>query len=150
MTIAATIAAFQSLHATIEGVNSAPVEMPVFINAVELPLVFTFPGATLEDEGWAASAGQWYTHRRYYIVRCYVRLLGTGRGVDEGFQETIALLHRFGVAYMRNPNLSNAVAHLGPQISDSGWRGDFRWGDDESAFYHGFQFQVAVSEKVSL
>lgn len=150
MSVATTVAAFQALHATITGITSAPTEMPVRLNAVDLPLVFTFPGPSVEDKGWSGAAGAFIEHRRIYNVRCYVRLLGTGDGVDEGYQETIALLQRFGEAYIGDMNLTGAVSHLGPGITDSGWRADFRWGDEESAYYHGFQFQIEVVEKGTL
>jgi hypothetical protein len=148
MTVATTITAYQTLHATITGVKSAPTKMPQALNTADLPLAFAWPGPTIEQTGWQPYAG-WYSVRRYYIVRCYVKPIAQGSGFDDGYQEAIALLQRFGDAYMDNANLSGAVAHIGPQISDSGVRGDFQWVAGSDTNYHGFEFRIETVEKVA-
>lgn len=147
MTIATTVTAFQTLHASITGVKSAPTAMPNALTTADLPFVFTWPGPTVEQRGWTSSPG-WYEQRRYYIVRCYVLPIAQGIGFDDGYQQALTLLQRFGVAYMDNANLSGAVAHIGPRIEDGGVRGDFQW-TAGGASYHGFEFRIETVEKVA-
>lgn len=148
MTVSATITAYQTLHAAITGVKSAPTAMPQTLNTSDLPLAFTWPGPTIEQNGWTPSAN-WYTHRRFYIVRCYVKPIAQGTGFDDGYQSAVTLLQRFGEAYMGNQNLSATVAHLGPQIYDSGVRGDLQWVAGSDVYYHGFEFRIETVEKAA-
>lgn len=146
MSVAATITAFQTLHAGITGVTSAPEKLPATLDKDRLPLVFTWPGQTMQGEGWKAGGG-WYIHRRQYVVRCYVALVSQkNTGIDDGYQEVVPLLQRFGEAYMGNVNLSGAVAHIGENISDSGASILVYAGTE----YHGFEYRVEVAEKVTL
>jgi hypothetical protein len=145
MSIATTLTAIQTMHAGISGVTSAPLALPVTIDARRLPLVFVWPGPTSVD-GWQAMAG-WYKHVRTYIVRCYVAEVSeVDEQVDTGYQAALPLLQRFGEAYMTpaNQNLTGAVAHLGPPITDSGI-GVLEYG---ATFYHGFEYRLTVTEKV--
>jgi hypothetical protein len=148
MTIATTVAAFQSLHGSIAGVNSAPTAMPQSLQAMRLPFVFTWPGPTGIGRGWKPAAG-WYIHNRIYIVRCYAKPLTQGSGFDDGYQIAVDLLQKFGEAYVTNQTLSGAVAHLGPEISDSGVRGDMQWVAGSEIYYTGFEFRIEVAEKTS-
>jgi hypothetical protein len=148
MTISATITAFQTLHATITGVKTAPTAMPMSLNTSDLPLAFTWPGPTVEQRGWTASGG-WYEQRRYYIVRCYVKPIAQGSGFDDGYQQAITLLQRFGEAYMGDMNLDGTVAHIGPRVEDGGARGDFQWVAGSDTFYHGFEFRIETVEKAA-
>lgn len=146
MTIQTTVSALQSLHSAITGVTSAPTALPITIDARRLPLVFSWPGPT-SPAGWASSAGQWYRTERTYIIRCYVaEVTADGSTQDDaGYQAAALLLQRFGVAYMGDPNLDGAVAHLGA-ILDSGVAILDYGGKD----YHGFEFRLDITEKVSL
>ena len=145
MTISTTVAAFQTLHATITGVASAPTAMPQSLTTARLPLVFTWPGPTSLG-GWKPSAG-WYIHSRIYIVRCYIKPISQGSGFDDGYQTALDLLQRFGEAYVANQNLNGAVAHLGPDINDGGVRGDLQWVAGSDVYYTGFEFRIEVAEK---
>jgi hypothetical protein len=146
MSVAATITAFQTLHAAITGVTSAPGKLPATLDKDRLPLVFTWPGPTVQGEGWKAGGG-WYIHRRLYVVRCYVALVSQkNTGIDDGYQDVVPLLQRFGEAYMGNVNLSGAVAHIGENISDSGASILVYAGTE----YHGFEYRVEVAEKVTI
>lgn len=151
MSVKSVVTALQAVHRSIPGVKHAPDAMPTNLHAADLPFVFTHPGSTLEGRGWVPSMG-WHETRRTYHVTAYVRILGTGTGVDEGYQETLTLLQRFGETYMQPAmrNLGGLVAHLGPDIQDSGWRADWQWTAGEDApFYHGFRFSIEIVEKVS-
>tara|TARA_R110000868_G_scaffold117128_3_gene311399 strand:+ start:3027 stop:3467 length:441 start_codon:yes stop_codon:yes gene_type:complete len=146
MSIAATITAFQSLHAAVSGVSSAPEKLPATLDKNRLPLVFTWPGPTVQGDGWKPATG-WYIHRRLYVIRCYVALVSQqNTGIDDGYQTVVPLLQAFGEAYMGNVNLSGAVAHIGESISDSGASILVYAGTE----YHGFEFRIEVSEKVVL
>lgn len=146
MTIQTTVSALQSLHAGITGVTSAPVALPITIDPRRLPLVFSWPGPTAPD-GWAGNAGDWYRVRRTYVVRCYVaEVTADGSTQDDaGYQAASLLLQRFGVAYMEDPNIGGAVAHIGP-VLDSGVAILDYGGKD----YHGFEFRLDITEKVAL
>jgi hypothetical protein len=149
MTIATTVTAFQALHATITGIVSAPTAMPQAIDTAELPLVFTWPGPTYEADGWQSQPGLWYTHRRVYIVRCYVKPIAQGRGFDDGYQTALTLLQAFGTAYMSAAGvaLGGALEYIGPSVNDSGVRGDMQWVAGSDVYYTGFEFRIETKEK---
>jgi len=146
MSIATTITAFQTLHSSITSVLSAPEKLPAALDKQRLPLVFTWPGPTVEGNGWKPMGG-WYIHRRLYVVRCYVAPVSVKNvGIDDGYQEVVPLLQSFGVAYMGDVTLAGAVAHIGESISDSGASILVYAGTE----YHGFEFRIEVAEKVTL
>lgn len=143
MSIATTITAFQSLHASITGVTSAPEKLPATLDANRLPLVFTWPGPTAVD-GWEMQEG-WSFAQRTYVVRCYVALVSRkNTGIDDGYQEVIPLLQKFGVAYTSNPRLSGAIG-LMDSVTDSG----ASILDYAGTEYHGFEFRMNVAEKIA-
>jgi hypothetical protein len=148
MTISTTVTAFQTLHATINGVASAPTAMPQSITTARLPLVFTWPGSTFEADGWQSQPGGWYSHRRFYIVRCYVKPIAQGTGFDDGYQTALTLLQRFGEAYMSasGTQLGGALDYIGPSVNDSGVRGDLQWVAGSDVYYHGFEFRIETKE----
>lgn len=151
MTCAAVVTAFQTLHAAITGVQSAPTAFPASLTTAVLPLVLTRPGPTPTAGGLKGSAGDWYEHRRIYLIDVYVKPLAQGAGVDEGYQLAITLLDRFIAAYMVSSalNLSGAVAHVGPAYIDTGIVPNMRYGADSETLYWGFQFRIEVVEKVA-
>jgi hypothetical protein len=149
MTIASTVAAFQALHGSIAGVNSAPTAMPQSLQAMRLPFVFTWPGPTYDADGWQSQPGGWYTHRRIYIVRCYVKPIAQGNGFDDGYQIALGLLQKFGEAYMGADGvmLGGALEYIGPSVNDTGVRGDMQWVAGSDVYYTGFEFRIETKEK---
>lgn len=149
MTVATTVAAFQTLHATITGVVAAPVELPGSLDPDRLPLAFTWPGPSVESGGWIPAPGK-SESRHYYIVRCYVaEVAPLGADVDDGYQATLPILQAFGAAYVADAVSVTGVLVLAGatirQINDSGavvleYAG---------VSYHGFEFRVQILEKVT-
>jgi len=141
--IANTIAALQNLHAGIDGIEAAPTALSGYYDTAYLPLAWSHPGPTPNYGGWRESA-QLRQYDRNYYVDVFVMPEGQGVGLDDGYQLTLALLQRFGMAYLNDPNLSGAIAHF-VSIQDTGAtllrRGDVK--------YHGFRFTLTVREKTA-
>lgn len=138
MSVLTTLAAFQDLHASIDGVATAPDELPATITPENCPLAFTFVGAA-----------EWHEHSRglpaqdrEYIVRVFVAPVAQGAGLDENYQKAIPLIEAFGLAYLDNKTLSGAVEQM-PSILDEGI-GQIIW---QGHAYHGFVYRVSIREK---
>lgn len=148
MSTATVVTAFQTLHSGITGVKSAPTELPGSLSTAALPLVFTWPGETV-DPGWQPGASGDYIVFRTYVIRCYVKPLQQGSGFDEGYQLALTLFDRFGAAYMANPQIdANENITLHTNKRDSGVHGRMQWGIGTETFYHGFMFMLDVKENV--
>jgi len=149
MTVAATVTALQTLHATITGVSSAPTVMPASLNNAELPVCLTFPG----EGGWKHNSmdGAMLQQRRRYVVKVYVAPIPLGQGLDEGYQLSLPMLQAFGEKYMGVTTLSGAIAHLG--TLESGLLAtDLGVGIIPFAGidYHGFTYFVDIIEKTAV
>ena len=86
----------QEIHATIDGVRSAPKRMPDTIHESWLPCVVTYPGPA--QHGLAARDRR--REDREYVVRLYVRPFTLGKDTDQGFSECVPFLDRFVDKYM--------------------------------------------------
>jgi hypothetical protein len=142
MSVSSVVTALQTLHSGISGVKAAPTALSGYYDTAKLPLVWTHPGPTPAGGGWAQSADL-RLYDRIYIVRCLVMPEGQGRGTDEGYQAALALIQKFGDAYLANPNLSGQIAHF-VRIEDTG----VAMLDQGQVKYHGFEFRLTVREKV--
>lgn len=138
MSVVAVVSAFQSLHRTIEGVKSAPDDLPASLSAVSLPCVLTVPRAA----SWALQAIGLPRQTRTYDVMVYVGPVALGRTIDENFSHCLPLLQRFGESYLNNQTLSGAVERIS-EISDGGVESLGFAGTS----YWGFTYHVAVVEK---
>ena len=143
MSITTTITALQDLNAAITGVKLAPIAMPSTVNNADLPFVFVWPG----EARHTLHATAWREVRRQYIVRCFVKPMGQGKGIDEGYQDAITMLQRFVEAYTSATavNLSGAVAHITDIIDDG--VGVIPYAGVQ---YHGFEMRVLATEKETL
>ncbi len=145
MTIAATITALQTLHATIAGVNTAPTVFPSNLNTATMPIVLTWPG----EADWRAQAVGLKREQREYIVRCYVAPISQDKaGPENAYTLCNTLLNLFGRAYLDNPTLSGAVDNI-LTILDSGVSGgtfDLTWA---GIAYWGFVFRLGIVEKTA-
>lgn len=143
MTVATTLAAFNSLHDAITGVSVATA--PPSIPSVRLPAAVTIPG----EATWNLHATSIRRQERVYLVRVYVAPVAQGRGNDEAWTRAVPLLEAFGQAYIANSNLSGAVDQIGwdgNPVTDSG----ITVLEHNQTLYHGFEYRVPVIEKVSL
>ena len=143
MTVATTLAAFNTLHDSISGVSVAIA--PPSVPSVRLPVAVTIPA----ESEWNMHASALRRQARAYLVRVYVAPVSQGRGNDEGWTKCVALLEAFGQAYMANRTLSGAVDQIGAddtRITDSG----IVILEHAGTLYHGFEYRVSVIEKVSV
>ena len=100
MTIATTIAALQTMHASISGVANAPTIYPGSLNTADLPMVIVWPGPA---EASLAGLGYNVVQRRYRVA-CYVDAIEQGLGINESWQAAITLLQRFHDEYLDSTN----------------------------------------------
>jgi len=146
MTEKAIIAKLQGINALVAGVRSAPTEMPGALTTEVLPCALTYPGP-------AEHSVPWYSGRRTdrdYWVRLYVRPIGQGEGVDEGFQDCLPFLDRFPDEYHDPATI--AVADETWQeldlVADGGVRADLTLhGAPGGQTYWGIIFRVRIKVK---
>jgi hypothetical protein len=120
MTAKTIIAKLQGINALVAGVRSAPTEMPGALTSEMLPCALTYPGE-------AGHSVPFYAGRRTergYIVRFYVKPIGQGEGVDEGFQECLPFLDRFAETYHTPANIGRCTG-AGRGRCIGGW--SLRW-----------------------
>ena len=145
MSVAATVTALQTLHATVAGIKSAPTQMPSSLNTAELPMALVWPG----EATWQLAAMGLKRQERVYIVRVFARPVAQDiPGPDAGYDDCVALLEAFGQAYQSNLTLAGAVDNISA-VRDSGISGgamELLWGNIS---YWGFVYRVTVVEKTS-
>jgi len=113
---ATTAEALQAINATIDGVKSAPTECPGYLNTSELPLVWSWCGPAEHETVSFQHLG---TVRTWW-VRLYVKPLGLGRGVDQGYQECLPFLSRFQQEYATQEHTANSAWDCLRYVGDSG------------------------------
>ncbi len=143
MSVATTIAALQAIHAAITGVASAPTDMPASLEQVKRPTVLIWPG----EATWNLQAVDYKRQQRTYEVRCYVQPIAQGiAGIDAGYDACVALIERFGRAYLADVTLGGAVDTI-VSIVDRGVSGggyELQWAQVP---WWGFIYQITVVEK---
>lgn len=145
MSVSSVIAGLQAIHRGIAGVAAAPTAMPGSLNTAVQPLVLVWPG----QARWSLQALGYYRQERVYEVRCYVQPVGQDRaGPENGYSNTVALLQRFGEAYLADPSLGGLVDGL-VELSDSGVLGGGPEMTVGGISYWGFVYRVTVVEKTS-
>lgn len=110
------ITTFQSLHAGIQGVASAPTAYPRSVNTADLPMVLTFPSQAITEMRTFKTVKR--SSVRDYSVRLYIEPSGQDR-YDNVMQIGITLLQRFLDRYWSNYVLSENLVHI-QEIRDSG------------------------------
>ena len=146
MTIATTIAAIQTVNATIAGVISTPTTIPGALQTALLPEVLVFVGS-----GRAERVSDFSLHFRTFYVRCYVKPISQDVKPDKGYSEAYALLQLFIEKYLSDITLGGAVQHMGtgarwdpPTMEDSGVVPLNYAGTN----YHGFEFVITTKEQI--
>ncbi len=143
MTIATTIAALQTLHAAVAGIESAPTEYPAVIDTAELPLVLVWPGPAQWAQHTAGLGLQ--RQERTYLVRVFVQPTAQGEGTDEGLQRAIPILQAMGTAYLEDITLNGAVDQIRNGFADGGLD-NLIYGAQS---YRGFEFTLQIVEKAT-
>lgn len=115
MSIAVTTA-LQAINATIDGIKKTPTDCPGYINTSEMPLVFAWCGPADHN----TSSFQHLTTARTWWVRIYVKPLGQGRGVDQGYQEAMVFLPLLRQEYATQEHTSNTAWDCLRVVGDSG------------------------------
>ena len=143
MSVAATVTALQTLHATIAGIKSAPTSMPSNLATAQLPIALVWPG----EAEWQLAAMGLKRQERTYIVRVFAQPVGQNvSGPETGYTACVTMLELFGQAYQDNLTLAGAVDHI-DAVRDSGISGgsiELTWGNTT---YWGFVFRVQIEEK---
>ena len=85
----------QAINASIDGVKTTPMQMPGYLDSVNLPCALVYPGPG-EPASHSFNA---LTMPREWIIRLYVAEVGSGRGYDEGYHRALPFLRRFAAAY---------------------------------------------------
>lgn len=142
----AIVEKLQGINALVTGVRSAPVEMPGMLTTELLPCALTYP--------WRGPHSvPFYSGRRtdrLYLIRLYVRPIGQGEGVDEGFQECLPFLDRFADEYSEPGNIapSDETWQELSLVEDGGVRADMTLhGAEVGQRYWGIEVVVEVKEK---
>ena len=139
MSIQSTYETIQTINAGVEGIRTAPTQMPTALNAADLPCALAIPGGA----HWDSQAISLKRQDRSWTVRVYVLPIAQGAGVDEGYQATLPILQALGARYLGDLTLGGTVDHI-DNLADGGVRGDLTFG---SVAYHGFEFTFSVTEK---
>jgi len=94
----------QAINRDIEGVKTAPTQMPGNLESVQLPCVLSYPGPMEpQPRSFSNTDGQ-----REWIIRLYGAQVGSGRGYDEGYHDTLDFLSSFATEYKTQERTSNA------------------------------------------
>ena len=146
MTIAATITALQTLHATIAGVNTAPTAFPSNLNTATMPIVLVWPGEAEWRPQTAGLGNSLKRQQREYIVRVYVGPTAQDVAGPKNYYTTCnTMLQLFGQAYLNAQSLSGAVDSIAT-ITDSGVTNTMEL-TVAGVTYWGFVFRLGIVEK---
>jgi len=153
VSIVGTLAAIQALNLTITGVATADTALYASFNGVALPLVETHDGDGIFDE-------QAYGLPRYYSpyhMVFYVAPVAQGQGIDQGFQQALALKdaalavwNGVGINYNTLGGAVEQIGNLGGQGQQktcTAVRGDLL---KAGVVYWGFVLTIAAQEKNTL
>lgn len=140
MTALTVASALQTINAGITGITSAPTAMPAALNPPDLPMALVYPGPA---EHVDASFRHLQTDRTWYGW-VYVKKVGAGRGVDEGYQDALTLLSRFYTEYITQEHTDNAAWDCLYFVRDEGVRSDLSFHGTGTERYWGFVYEVLV------
>ncbi len=142
MTISTTMTKLISVTAASSGITTAPSVLPPVLNSVDLPCAIIRPGSAQ----WNEHADGLYRQVRTYEITVYVKPVAQGKGIDEGVQACLAPMQALGRAFLDNPTLDHTVDIVRQPFADTGVRSDL---DYAGTPYHGFQFELDITEKTS-
>jgi hypothetical protein len=135
------VTALQTINASITGVKRAPTDYPSALRSADLPMALVYP---MQCEH-GVSAVQRGREARTWVVSLYVQPISQGTGVDEGFDNTVVFIDRFGDEYRRTANQKAGTAWNELQfVNDTGVRADLRLHGVGETRYWGIQFELLV------
>ncbi len=142
MSVNTILEAFQATHRAINGIKEAPnpKRLPRSLNDDQLPFVLCIPGPA----SWNEQAVGYKRQNRTVIVRVYVKPVMQGEDIGPALQVVTRLMQAFGDAYLDDVTIGGKVDHIMQPFLDNGLEALVYAG----ALYHGFEFQVEVTEKV--
>ena len=136
--------ALQTINESIDGVKTAPIKMPGVIDSVNLPMALSYPGPG-EHEGRSFSD---LTTARIWTIRLYVSPIGAGRGVDEGYHNTLPFLERFRDEYSSQEHQASDHWCSLEAVGDSGVLADMTLHNAPTEeYYWGIEVRVRVLTK---
>ena len=142
MTIAATITTLKTIVVGSSGIKTALINVPSALTVGQLPCAIIWPDrGTLNEHAVGL-----YRFIQTYIIRVYVKPIVQGASIDEGYQACFAPYSALANTLIKNLSLNNTVDEVRQPIRAIGPRGDFEWA---GTTYHGFEFQLDVTEKTT-
>lgn len=102
MSVLTTIAALQALHASVDGVTTAPTEYPSALNTADMPIVLVLPAEGTAD---LEAIGARKRHDGIYRAFVYIAPIAQGTPVNEGMQTGILLLQALLDLYLDATNV---------------------------------------------
>ena len=141
MSVNSILEAFQAQHRAVNGVREAPdpKRLPRSLNDDQLPFVLCIPGPA----EWNEQAVGYDRQNRTVIIRCFVKPVMQGEDIGPALSVVTRLMQAFAETYMDDWTLGGEVDHIIQPMRDSGLVAL----DYAGALYHGFEFQVEVTEK---
>lgn len=142
----------QTLHATITGVQSAPLTLddypPGDLPSADMPLVLTWPES---GDFWRDNQAPFY-HRGIYTVECYVVPVGQGEGFGPNKARCQTMLAAFIATYLAEANM---ILDYGPtaielipeegRMSHGGVTDTLEYTEGKPC--HGFRIRLTVDER---
>ena len=147
MDVSAVIIKLQGLHAAITGITTAPTAMPGALNTADLPCVLVYPGEAKHEKAWDTGKRE----DRTFLVLVYVKPIGQGQGVDEGFQECLPFFERFSDVYQAKTNriVDDRTWHEMVVEWDSGVRANLTLhGSPGGQAHWGIEWRLRIWKKV--
>jgi len=139
MSVVDTRKKIQDLVRAIDGVKSAPYELPDALSTDALPCALTWPGKA----AWSLQAAGLKRQDRTYVTRIYVLPVVQGEGINDGCQRCLPLLQNVGAAFLADRTLGSTV-ELVDAIIDGGYSANMLY---RGTMYHGVEFTTVVTEK---
>lgn len=137
---AEVIASIQTVNAGVTGITSAPTEVPAAINTASLPLVLT----TVDSFAGSQQAIGMPRIDVVYLVRVFVKPIGQGEGVHEGYAAAQDLLQSFITAY----HAQQTAGFFGGKVEQfNAFDGSLAVLNWAGVDYHGFMVRLRVVQK---
>lgn len=142
MTVTSTIGTLVTIVGASSGITKATANIPAQLFPSDLPCALIWCGnGTLNEHAVGL-----YRRIQTYIVRVFVKPIAQDAKIDTGYQACFAPFDALGNTLIQNTSLNNTVDEVRQPIRSIGPRGDFQWG---GTTYHGFEYQLDVTEKTT-
>lgn len=78
----------QAINLGVTGIKTAPTTFPAVLNDADLPMAVVYPEEADHRTASTKVARRW----RNWVIRVYVKATSLGKGIGEGFAETMPIL----------------------------------------------------------